>query len=66
MYDDISRFLFADVEYPISKDDCFNSIALLHSFYSSSEKKSWINVEDNIQSDLLGRENDSISDLYRI
>ena len=65
MYDDISNFLINGVKYPITKDDCFNSIALLHSFYSSSEKKSSIKIKDNIQSNLLGREDNIISNLYR-
>jgi predicted dehydrogenase len=65
MYQDIAKFLFEGVEYPVSQKDCFNTISLLHSFYVSDENSSWVNISDNPKSDRLGRADENLSDLYR-
>ncbi|SDW86090.1 Predicted dehydrogenase [Hydrobacter penzbergensis] len=65
MYEDIAAFFIKNKNYPVSLDDCANTINLLHAFYSSDEKGGWININDHVKSERLGRTNDSISDLYR-
>ena len=65
MYKDIENHLFKKIQYPITKNDCFNTISLLHSFYVSNEKSEKIFLEDNLQSVRIGERNDSISNLYR-
>lgn len=66
MYNDIAAFLFDNTPYPVSKNDCANTIALLHSFYASDESGSWVELNNSVQSKRLGRPNDKISNLYRI
>lgn len=65
MYKDIAAFLFKNIPYPVSKDDCLNTLNLLHSFYKSDELDAWVKVNDRKQSTRLGRDNDAISNLYR-
>ena len=43
----------------------YNTIKLLHAFYLSDEKSNWVNLNDEIVSQRLGRENDEISNLFR-
>jgi predicted dehydrogenase len=66
MYNDIAAFLFEDIPYPVSNDDCLNTLKLLHAFYRSDELGTWVNVADGDQSKRLGRENKDISNLYRV
>jgi UDP-N-acetyl-2-amino-2-deoxyglucuronate dehydrogenase len=65
MYEDIASFFIKGIPYPVSMDDCANTISLLHSFYGSDEKHNWVNIQDKVESTRLGRANESISDLYR-
>ena len=65
MYNDIAAFLFEDISYPVSKDDCLNTLNLLHAFYRSDELGTWVDVVDGKQSKRLGRKNEYISSLYR-
>jgi len=65
MYKDIAAFLFNKIPYPVSKSDCLNTLSLLHSFYKSDELGEWVKVENNICSNRLGKDNESISKLYR-
>ena len=64
-YKDIAAFLFNNIPYPVSKDDCLNTLKLLHAFYRSDELVTWVEVNRGDQSERLGRENESISNLYR-
>ena len=66
MYEDISAFFFNGISYPVDKEDCLNTLTLLHAFYKSDELNSWVNVSDGKQSNRLGKSNESISNLYRI
>jgi len=65
MYKDIATFLFNDIPYPVSRDDCLNTLKLLHAFYKSDELNTWIEVNCGDQSARLGRKNEAISKLYR-
>jgi UDP-N-acetyl-2-amino-2-deoxyglucuronate dehydrogenase len=65
MYEDIAAFLFENIPYPVSQEDCFGSISLLHSFYVSGETSEWVNISDRRQSAKLGRNDEQLSDLYR-
>ena len=65
-YKDIANFLFNSIPYPISRNDCLNTIKLLNSFYKSDETNGWINIDNKVQSNRLGRPNESLSKLYRI
>jgi len=65
MYNDIDAFLLKNVPYPVSKNDCLNTLKLLHAFYRSDELDTWVKVNCSDQSKRLGRENEDISQLYR-
>jgi predicted dehydrogenase len=65
-YNDISKFLIDKIPYPISRNDCFNTIKLLNSFYKSDELGEWVEVNDKAQSNRLGRKDESLSKLYRM
>ena len=65
MYRDISDFLFSGIPYPVTKSDCADTIALIHSFYASDEQGSWLEVNDRTGSERLGRPNDEVSNLFR-
>lgn len=65
LYTDIYSSLKNNKPYLISRDDCFKSIQLLHSFYRSDEKKNWQLVDESGQSSRLGIGNEKISNLYR-
>ena len=67
MYNDIAAFLFEDTPYPVSKEDCLNTLKLLHGFYRSDEMDTWVDVHHNSdQSKRLGQKNETISSLYRV
>ena len=65
MYEDILAFAQDGVPYPVSRDDCLNTLKLLHAFYRSDEDGGWVEVASGTSSDRLGRPNEAISDLYR-
>ena len=65
MYQDIAAFLHQGIAYPVSKNDCASTISLLHSVYRSDEIGSWVDVDQSVQSDRLGRPNEALSNLYR-
>jgi hypothetical protein len=49
----------------VSRDDCLNTLKLLHAFYRSDEDGGWVDVATGAASARLGRPNEAISDLYR-
>jgi predicted dehydrogenase len=66
MYIDIVKCLKQGKDYPISIDDCHNTLKLLHGFYKSDEISDWVEVNEDVESARLGRANDTVSNLYRI
>ena len=66
LYQDIVSYYRDNIPYQIKRKDCFETLNLLHSFYRSDELNDWIEVNSKIQSDRLGKSNESISKLYRI
>ena len=66
VYNDIAKALLRNQSYPITQEDCMNTISLLHSFYLSAESKKWVDVSEKRFSSVLGRENNEISNIYRI
>jgi predicted dehydrogenase len=65
LYQDIYSSLENNIEYTVTKEDCLQSIRLLHAFYRSDERNGWQNVNEEGESTRLGRDNDIISQLYR-
>ncbi|MDP6785625.1 MAG: Gfo/Idh/MocA family oxidoreductase [Rhodospirillales bacterium] len=65
MYEDILAFARQGTPYPVSRDDCLNTLKLLHAFYRSDEDGGWVDVATGAASARLGRPNEAISDLYR-
>jgi UDP-N-acetyl-2-amino-2-deoxyglucuronate dehydrogenase len=65
MYRDIVSFFTDGRAYPVSRNDCLDTLKLLHAFYRSDEVGGWVDVDSDKQSDRLGRPNDAISNLYR-
>lgn len=65
MYSDIVSAFRGDAVYPVSADDCRDTLRLLHAFYRSDEAGGWVDVIADEESARLGREDDIISDIYR-
>ena len=65
MYDDIVADLRGSAPYPVPRDDCLDTLKLLHAFYRSDEIGGWVEIASGGESERLGRPNDSISELYR-
>jgi predicted dehydrogenase len=51
--------------YSVDRNDCLNTLNLLHAFYRSDEIGGWVDVQAGHPSDRLGRPSDEISVLYR-
>lgn len=66
IYEKIYDDLILKEYYKPDEEDCINTLKLLHSFYVSNEKKSIIKVKDGLESEYLGRKDESISKLYRV
>lgn len=65
LYQDIYSALSLGEPYKVTRDDCLQTIRLLHAFYRSDERNGWQEVSEDGQSNRLGRENNEISNLYR-
>jgi predicted dehydrogenase len=65
MYRDISAFFNRGVSYPVGRDDCLNTIRLLHAFYRSDESGEWTDTASADESVRLGRPDESLANLYR-
>lgn len=65
MYRDILSFLREGNPFPVSREDCLNTIKLLHAFYRSNETGGWVDTDSNEEAECLGRVNEEISNLYR-
>jgi UDP-N-acetyl-2-amino-2-deoxyglucuronate dehydrogenase len=65
MYRDISAFFNQNIPYPVDRNDCLNTIKLLHAFYRSDESGAWVDVSGNDESVRLGRIDESLANLYR-
>jgi hypothetical protein len=65
LYKDICHSLTSGESYPVSQQDCLQSIRLLHAFYRSDEKNGWQEVNEDGESIRLGQENNEISNLYK-
>ncbi len=65
MYRDIVAHQMHGTPYPVDHDDALATISLLHALYRSDEAGEWVAVDSDQESVRLGREDDSISDLYR-
>jgi UDP-N-acetyl-2-amino-2-deoxyglucuronate dehydrogenase len=65
LYGDIYSSISNDKAYSVSRDDCLQSIRLLHAFYRSDEKNNWQKVSEEGESPRLGKANEEISNLYR-
>ena len=65
MYADIVAAMQGVGPFPVDSKDCRRTLELLHAFYRSDEVSGWVDVDPAAESVRLGRENDSISELYR-
>ena len=65
MYKDIVGHFAGEAPYPVSREDCISTLRLLHAFYRSDEAGDWVKVDSVEQSQRLGRNNETISNLYR-
>ena len=65
MYKDIALSIQDNKAFPIDRDDCLETIKLLHSFYCSDETGNWVKVDSKNESVRLGCLDESISSLYR-
>jgi len=65
LYVDIKNALRNKASNTISFEDCLNTINLLNAFYFSDETTNWVQLDTLINSSILGRNDESISNLYR-
>ena len=65
MYADIVKHFSSEAPYPVDREDCLNTLKLLHAFYRSDEVGDWVEIKNAEQSARLGKPNETISDLYR-
>ena len=65
MYRDIAAFFKNRTPYPVDRDDCLQTIQLLHAFYRSDEAGDWVDVDDSSESPRLGRPDEALANLYR-
>ena len=65
MYRDIVAEFRNRTPYPVSQDDCLQTLKLLHAFYRSDEAGNWVNVDSDEESVRLGKPDEEISNLYR-
>ena len=65
VYKDIGLHLNGKKEYPITEEDCMNTLRLLDAFYRSNEVRDWVSTNAVQCSVNLGRVNEKISNLYR-
>jgi predicted dehydrogenase len=65
MYKDIVAFLQKGKPYPVTREDCLGTLALLHAFYHSDEAGGWVEVAARNESARLGRPDEALANLYR-
>jgi UDP-N-acetyl-2-amino-2-deoxyglucuronate dehydrogenase len=65
VYRNVVADLREGTPFPVNRDDCLNSLKLLHAFYRSDEAGGWVDVDSTEQSTRLGMPDDKISNLYR-
>lgn len=65
IYKQIYNCIINNEEPPITFDDAMKSIKLLNSLYKSDEIENWVDLKNNESSTRLGRNDESISKLYR-
>jgi predicted dehydrogenase len=65
VYRDIVAHFRGERPYPIDREDCLQTLKLLHAFYRSDEVGAWVAVDSEGASARLGRANEAISRLYR-
>lgn len=65
MYRDIATFLTKGISYPVGRQDCLNTIKLLHSFYRSDEQGRDVVVDSEEESIRLGKSDEKLAGLYQ-
>lgn len=65
MYEDIAGDLLGGRPYPVTREDCLNTIQLLHAFYTSDEANDWVDLTAGPESPRLGRPDEELAKLYR-
>ena len=65
MYRDIVAFFGVSTPYPVSREDCLDTLNLLNAFYRSDESGGWVDVASEDESPRLGRADEAVSDFYR-
>lgn len=65
MYKDIERHFTGEASYPVSREDCLETLKLLNAFYRSDEIGDWVAVDAGLNSSRLGCANEEIAKLYR-
>lgn len=65
LYRDLVKHYRGVEKYPVSQEDAFNSLALLHSFYVSAEVNQKVNPMEARESKRLGKDNEGLANLYR-
>lgn len=65
LYADIVRHFNGTQDYPVTKEDAYKTICLLHSFYVSNENSTYAKPDEGKESLNLGRPDKSLATLYQ-
>lgn len=65
MYRDIAAFFREGISYPVTEAQTLSTIQLLNSLYVAYESRAWVEVQTAGDSNLLGRCDEKLADLYR-
>ncbi len=66
LYKDVVSALEYDKPFSVTYEDVLASMRLLNAFYRSNEQGGWVHLDDDAESDLLGRPDEALAALYRI
>ncbi len=64
-YVDLEKSINKNKKFPVSENDCVNTIKFLHAFYLSNYKSKKVSISQVKDFHRLGEKNEKISKLYR-
>jgi UDP-N-acetyl-2-amino-2-deoxyglucuronate dehydrogenase len=66
IYSEISQCLAIDQEFSVSAEDVTATITFLNALYASDELQRWVEIQENLESVRLGKDNTELRSLYRL
>lgn len=65
LYLDIVKHFKGQAKFPVTMEEAFKSISLLHAFYVSNETEKAVSPSEGLESKKLGSTNEELANLYR-